>query len=182
MSFWIKLPLAPALLAALASPGLSACSSAASPAPASVYSGDDSGASTPSGGDDSGSPGTGTTSDSGGGNSGGDAGGATCTLPASWVTDTPACDTCQEKSCCASILACAADKACTAIYTCQASCYSGTGLDGGTITGTPIDDAGDSAEDLCAATCLAAATPAAQALFNPQDTCVNTTSCSAQCD
>jgi hypothetical protein len=179
MSFWIKLPLAPALLAALASPGISACASAASPAPATVYSGDDSGASPPANGDDSGSPGT--TGDSGGVSNGGDSGSATCTLPAAWVNDAPACNTCQQKSCCASILACAADKGCTAIFTCQSNCYSGVGLDGGAITGTPIDDAGDSAEDLCAATCLSVGTPAAQALFNPQDTCVNTT-CLSTCD
>jgi hypothetical protein len=37
-------------------------------------------------------------------------------------------------------------------------------------------------QDTCAANCLAAGSAAAQKLFTPQDTCVNTTSCSTPCD
>jgi hypothetical protein len=183
MPSWIKLPLAPALLAAFALPAVSGCASNSTPDSTSVYSGsEDSGASSadsasPASEDSGGNPVS--TSDSGA-SSGADSG-ATCALPDLWSQD-PTCDACQEKFCCASILACAGNTACTAIYSCQSNCYSGEGLDGGSISAAPIDDAGDSEEDLCAATCLAEATPAAQALFNPQDTCVNTTSCSVPCD
>jgi hypothetical protein len=180
MSFRLKLPLAPAISALVALFGASACASAAPIS--SVYSppSDDAGSS-PSPSDDASSP-PASGKDSGSPTTSGDSGGTTsCTLPDTW-SQSATCDACQVAHCCSLIAACAADTACTAIYTCQANCYSGVGPDGGTISSAPIDDAGDSAEDTCAADCFSAGSPAAQKLFTPQDTCVNTTSCSGPCD
>ena len=186
MTSWLKLPLRPAILAALAPFAVVACTDAAT-GPGYIPLGDDGGGAadaTSPAQNDSGSPGT--TNDSGGatpdaGKGGGDSGGA-CSLPPTWSQCT-ACDACQTKNCCAVIQACANDTACTAIYTCQAACYSGTGPDGGPISSSDaaVDDAGDTAQDVCANNCLAAGSAAAQGLFASQDTCVNTTFCATSC-
>ncbi len=182
MTCRMKLPLT--ILGILASCGLVACSSSPTGNTGVITPNDDSGS--PAASNDSGTPANNDSGSSGGGDSGGaggDSGGSSCTLPSAWSMN-PACDSCQTQYCCASINKCAADPGCTAIYNCQVNCYSGVGIDGGTISqdGGLVDDAGDTVEDLCAQACLAAGTTAAQALFNPQDQCVNVTSCSSACD
>jgi hypothetical protein len=183
----MKLPLAPAILVALFVHGLGACASDAPTVPFTP-AGDDGGAAASDGappeGTDSGNPTAGDTGAPGAGKDsgptkGGIDGGTACILPDAW-SQTPTCDACQVQYCCAVIQNCAADAACAAIYACQSNCYSGVGPDGGTLSSA--DDGGGSQEDVCAANCLAAGSMAAQNLFTPQDTCVNTTSCFTQCD
>jgi hypothetical protein len=164
----MKLSLASAGVLLLTAFGLTGCSGSSSP---SYSVGDDSGST--SGGDDSGSSSNG---DAGTGATG-DGGGSSCTIPSDWAQNSagPLCDTCEQQHCCAVINACNSDPGCKAIYNCQNNCYSGTGLDGGAISqdGGAVDDAGDTAEDVCAQACVDQAPSAAQALFTPQDDCVN---------
>jgi hypothetical protein len=164
----MKLSLASAGVLLLTAFGLTGCSGSSSP---SYSVGDDSGST--SGGDDSGSSSKG---DGGGGNTG-DGGGGSCTIPADWAQNSagPLCDTCMQAHCCPVIQASNSDPGCKAIYDCQTNCYSGTGPDGGALSddGGPVDDAGDTTGDLCAQSCVDTASSAAQALFTPQDDCVN---------
>ena len=186
MTARMKLPLK-LVFSIFATVGLVGCSS--SNGPTSVYTpSDDAGG---SGGNnnsnDSGSTGTGTSKDAGGGGGGGDSGGSSsCVIPEDWQDNSPSgtCSTCEQTNCCAMIVACNADTGCKAIYDCQNNCYSGIGADGGQISqdGGIVDDAGDTAEDLCAQGCTAAGSTASQALFTPQDNCVNGTACGTPCD
>jgi hypothetical protein len=172
MTCEMKLSLTHAFVLLLAACGPAGCSGSSTPIGGSAA---DSG-STSSGGD-SGSTSKG---DDGGTGSTGDGGGTSCTIASDWATNSagPSCDTCEQKNCCAVIQACNDDKGCKAIYDCQNNCYSGIGTDGGAIPqdGGAVDDAGDNAEDLCAQTCITLQPAASQALFTPQDDCVNGTS------
>lgn len=174
MTCEMKLSLTRALVLLLAASGPAACSGASTPTTPINGLGDDSG-STSSGGDSGGT----TPKGDGGTGSTGDGGGSSCTIAADWASSSagPACDTCEQQHCCAVIQACNDDKGCKAIFDCQNNCYSGIGPDGGAIPqdGGAVDDAGDSAGDLCAQACIDQAPAASQALFTPQDDCVNGT-------
>jgi hypothetical protein len=186
MTCWLKLPLAPATLAALVTCGLTACADASTAGPGNVLPGDDAGRAVedagPSVGTDATSP-VGKDAGSVGSKDSGvvdppatSDGAAACTLPSAW-SQNPTCDDCQVKNCCALIQDCATNAACSAIYDCQSNCYSGIGPDGGALSTAD----GSTAEDMCASDCLAAGSAAAQSLFTPQDTCVNTDHCATPC-
>jgi hypothetical protein len=159
----------------LAVGGFVACSGSSAPTtnPIGTGTGSGSGSSSGGGGDDSGS----TSGDDGGSSSGGE--GGSCTVAADWAQNSngPACDTCEQKNCCAVIKSCSNDTGCTAIFDCQNNCYSGVGPDGGSVAGDGgiVDDAGDTSEDVCAQACVTQQPQASQDLFTAQDDCVNGT-------
>ena len=98
-----------------------------------------------------------------------------------WLSDVAACNTCQQKNCCAKIVACAGNNDCLGIYKCEQNCYDGIGPDGGAVASDDAgtDDAMNTAMDRCVNDCKAAGTPAGLALYTPQDECVNGDVCGA---
>jgi len=105
-----------------------------------------------------------------------DASGGACVLAPAWATvASEGCAACQTANCCEQVRTCAADTACTAIFACQQQCFAYLWPDG-----APIPHGGG-VDDVCANDCITAGSPAAQALFIPQDTCVNTVSCAKAC-
>jgi hypothetical protein len=172
MTCKMKLSLMRAIVLLLAAAGPAGCSGS-SASTSGLGGGVDSGSTSSSGGDSGGT----TPKGDGGTGPTGDGGTGSCTIASDWSNNSagPACDTCEQQHCCAVIQACNDDKGCKAIYDCQNNCYTGIGLDGGPIPqdGGAVDDAGDTAEDLCAQTCIDQAPSASQSLFTPQDDCVN---------
>jgi len=165
MPFEMKLGVTPGIVLLLSSFAFAGCSgSSASPLGSTPDSG------STSTGDDSGG-------NTGEGGSTGD--GGSCTIATDWSNNSngAACDSCEQQHCCPAIAACNSDKGCKAIFDCQVNCYSGIGLDGGSVVGDggPVDDAGDTTEDLCAQACITLQPSASQALFTTQDDCVNGT-------
>jgi hypothetical protein len=102
-----------------------------------------------------------------------DTGGGSCTLPSAAASGIPACDQCEQTSCCAQIAACLDNPPCLAIYNCTQNCDNGLYGDGGTF-----DSTNASLVDACWNGCEAGQITAST--FETQDTCVST-SCKTPC-
>jgi hypothetical protein len=73
------------------------------------------------------------------------------------------------------------DPGCAMIVNCQAACYNGIGLDGGTFDANPDDAGANTAADQCAAMCLLLdAGVAGMSEFLNYDNC-NSTVCGTPC-
>jgi hypothetical protein len=149
--------------------------------------GSTSGGSTSGGSTSGGSTSGGSSGGSSGGtasSSGGDGGSSGCTLStaAANAAGCPLCVTCEQTmmGCCPIVNACLADPGCAAIVSCQSSCYSGVGPDGGMFDAS-LDDAGGGPAADCANNCtLMDAGATGNTKFTAYDNC-NSNVCGTQC-
>ncbi len=103
-----------------------------------------------------------------------DAGSGACTLAAAAQSGIPACDSCEQSSCCALIAACLDDNApCLALYTCTQNCDDGINPDG-----SSFDSSNASLVDQCWNVCEQG--QATASTFEAQDNCVSS-SCATPC-